>query len=308
VYKDEESGFIWRPRNYGRSFYGPITLREALARSVNNATVHLFRDVGVDFVMDYARRLGIRSPLNRDLSLALGSSGVTLLELTAGYAIYPNQGRRVVPRFIRRVTDRDGEVLLEDVLLGEPPAPVLKPIEDEEAELAAYPDGEILPTEQVISEAEAYLMCDLLKAVVTDPKGTGWRLRKLGRPLAGKTGTTNDQADAWFVGFSPDVATGVWVGHDESLVLGRGETGSRAAAPIWVDFMRTALSERPVRDFDVPEQIVFQRIDRSTGLLADAKSADVYFQPFLENTAPTQTSSTVSSDSGAFRALREEAF
>ena len=118
VYTDEESGFTWRPRNYGRAFYGPITLREALARSVNNATVHLFRDVGVDYVMHYARRLGIQSPLSRDLSLALGSSVVSLLELTSAYAVYPAAGRRVEPIYIRSVKNRNGEVLLRDAHLG----------------------------------------------------------------------------------------------------------------------------------------------------------------------------------------------
>jgi penicillin-binding protein 1A len=315
VYEDPVSGFVWRPQNYSRHFYGPMPMRSALVRSVNNATVHLFRDVGVDYVIDFARRLGIQAPLQRDLSLALGSSSVTLLELTTAYAVFPNHGRRVTPRFITRVTDRDGEVLLEDVPLGTPPPPVLKPLdgtaEGEETETeteTVYPDGEILPTEQIISEDAAYLMCDLLMAVVKDPRGTGWRLRRLGRPVGGKTGTTNDQADAWFMGFSPTITTGVWVGHDESRVLGWGETGSRAAAPIWVDYMEVALAGRPIRDFEVPKHIVFQRIDRATGLLAGADSADAYFQPFLEGSEPTKSSATVSSATDTRRALRDDAF
>ncbi|MCZ6464337.1 MAG: PBP1A family penicillin-binding protein [Proteobacteria bacterium] len=310
VYEDPISGFVWRPQNYSRHFFGPLPMRTALVRSINNATVHLFRDVGVDFVIDYARRLGIEAPLNRDLSLALGSSDVTLLELTTAYSVFTSKGRRVVPRFINRVTDMEGNVLLEDVPIGKLPAPVLKPLraESDEGLEVTYPDGEILPTDQIISEAAAYLMCDLLKGVVKDPRGTGWRLRQLGRPVAGKTGTTNDQFDAWFVGFSPEIATGVWVGHDESRVLGRGETGSRAAAPIWVQYMATALADRPVRDFEVPDKIVFQRIDRETGLLADAGSQDAYFQPFLENTQPTETTSTAVSATDTQRALREDSF
>ncbi len=125
VINDPELG-SWKPRNYGRRFYGPMPMRRALAKSVNNATVHLFRDVGVDYVIDYARRLGIQSPLSRDLTLALGSSDVSLLELTSSYAVFPNGGRRVVPRFITKVTNRDGEIILEDVPLGTPPAPVLR--------------------------------------------------------------------------------------------------------------------------------------------------------------------------------------
>jgi len=311
VYEDPNSGFVWRPQNYSRHFYGPLPLRTALVRSVNNATVHLFRDLGVDYVIDYARRLGIQAPLARDLSLALGSSSLTLLELTRAYAVFPNEGRRVLPRFIRRVTDRDGRVLLEEEPLGEPPVPGdgalaggPAPEEGEEA----WPEEERLPGDRVVSEGSAYLMCDLLMAVVKDPRGTGWRLRKLGRPLGGKTGTTNDQADAWFMGFSPGVVTGVWVGHDESRLLGWGETGSRAAAPVWVDYMKVALADRPIRDFEVPDEIVFQRIDRETGLLADADTEDAYFQPFIEGTAPTETSANVSSASDTRRALRADSF
>ncbi len=307
VYTDPISGFVWAPRNYGRHFYGPIPLRNALKKSVNNATVHLFRDVGVDFVIDYARRFGIRSPLSRDLSLALGSSSVTLLELTTAYAVFPNRGRRVVPRFITRVTEHSGQVLLEDVPLGEPPPPVLRPLSGAGQDMPAYPDAEIMPSDEVISEAAAYLMCDLLKAVVQE--GTGRGLRSLRRPLAGKTGTTNEQGDAWFMGFSPEITTGVWVGHDDNQVLGFGETGAGAALPIWRGFMRVALASVPVRDFDVPRhQIVFERIDRNTGLIADAGSADAYFQPFIEGTAPSRSVSERDSDSDAQRALRDDIF
>jgi penicillin-binding protein 1A len=327
VYEDPVSGFVWRPQNYGRHFYGPMPMRTALVRSINNATVHLFRDVGVDYVIDYARRLGIQSPLSRDLSLALGSSSVGLVELTSAYAIFPNRGRRVIPRFITRVTDRKGKVLLEDVPLGRPPAPLLRPLdfpgepgeasEDDPAAIEGepplgigdgYPDAEIAPTNQIISEAAAYLMCDLLQGVVTDPRGTGWRLRRLGRPLGGKTGTTNDQKDAWFVGFSPDIVTGVWVGHDDSTALGWGETGSRAAAPIWVEYMEAALKDRPILNFQEPEHIVTVRIDRINGLLADQASTDAYFQPFLEGTEPTESSMTRKSAGDTRRTIREDFF
>ena len=159
VFTDPVSGFVWAPQNYSQNFYGPMPMRNALKKSINNATVHLFRDVGVDYVIDYARRLGIQSPLSRDLSLALGSSSVTLLELTTAYAVFPNHGRRVVPRFITRVTASDGQVLLEDVPLGTPPPPVLRPrIAQESEQSQGYPDSELAPTDQVIPEAAAYLM------------------------------------------------------------------------------------------------------------------------------------------------------
>jgi penicillin-binding protein 1A len=308
VYTDEASGFVWRPRNYGRSFYGPITLREALARSVNNATVHLFRDVGVDFVIDYAQRIGIQSPLSRDLSLALGSSGVSLLELTRAYGVFPNQGRRLDPIFVRRVLDRDGHVLLENLTLADATASDAAPAVAPDAVSAPPPHAGPAAAEQLIPAEQAYLMVDLLRAVVVDPDGTGWRLRDLQRPVAGKTGTTNDQGDAWFMGFSPDVVTGVWVGHDESHFLGWGETGSRAAAPIWVDYMAAALAERPVRDFPVPDEIVFARIDRKTGLLADATSEDTVFQAFLAGTVPSETSRSALTESEGRRLLRMDAF
>jgi penicillin-binding protein 1A len=325
VYTDETSGFVWRPRNYGRSFYGPITMREALVRSVNNATVHLFRDVGVDYVLEYVRHLGIKSPLNRDLSLALGSSDVSLLEITRAYAVFPAGGRRVTPIYIRRVTAPDGEVLLENVALGEAPggeesngngladvaaAEAGAEPTEVEIELAAgevESEDEIDP-DQLLPPEEAYLTTALLRAVVTDPKGTGWRLRQLKRPVAGKTGTTNDQGDAWFMGFSPDVMTGVWVGHDESQFLGWGETGSRAAAPIWVDYMRISLAQRPVRDFAVPEPIVFARIDRKTGLLASDTSTDTVFQAFLSGSEPTESETTARTTSEGRRLLRLDAF
>ena len=315
VYTDPVSGFVWRPQNYGRKFYGRLPLRSALARSVNNATVHLFRDVGVGFVIDYAKRLGIRSPLARDLSLALGSSGVSLLELTTAYAVFPNAGRKVVPRFITRVTDANGQVLFEDVTLdtGETASDRFEQADPDADEVEFAPLEETLAEEtpdpnQVISEENAFLVADLLQAVVFDPGGTGWRLRQLNRPVAGKTGTTNDQADAWFMGFSPEIATGVWVGHDETRLLGRGETGSRAAAPIWVAFMKEALRDRPRRDFPAPAGIVFQRIDRETGLLAGPESRHAYFQPFLAGTEPVESSDRASSVSDAARALRAESF
>jgi penicillin-binding protein 1A len=322
VYADEESGFVWRPRNYKGTFYGPITLREALVRSVNNATVHLFRDIGVDYVIDYARRLGIESPLNRDLSLALGSSDLSLLELTRAYAVYPRGGRRSQPVFIRKVTDRNGEVLMENSKLGEAGEVAAENAAEAAIDVASAPGEAETATElgdttdleveidpdQIISPELAYLTTALLRAVVVDLHGTGWRLKDLRRPVAGKTGTTNDQADAWFMGFSPEVVTGVWVGHDESRFLGYGETGSRAAAPIFVDFMAAALRDRPVRDFRVPDPIVFARVDRRTGLLADVGSKNVVFEAFLPGTEPTEHAEAARTSAEGRRMLRLDDF
>lgn len=339
VYTDPVSGFIWAPRNYGRHFFGPMPMRNALKKSINNATVHLFRDLGVDFVIDYARRFGIQSPLSRDLSLALGSSSMTLLEITTAYGVFPNRGHRVTPIFVDRVTGPHGQTLLENLPLGPTPPPLddlpglaslnVEPaqmeVEETREEITPqagwveedpeYPEirlgdvEEIEPVadDRVITEAAAYLMSDLMKAVVQE--GTGRKLRRLGRPLAGKTGTTNDQGDAWFVGFSPEFTTGVWVGHDDNRVLGFGETGAGAALPIWSDFMEVALEGLPMRDFEVPaEQIVFRRIDRETGLLADANTRNAYFQPFMEGSEPQKSVSQRESDSDARQALLEDVF
>ncbi len=313
VYEDPDSGFVWRPENYGRRFLGKITLREALARSINNATIHLVRDVGIRHVLDYVRRLGIESPMERNLSIALGANSVNLLEITRAYAVFPAGGRAVVPHFIRRVTDRDGNVLLENIALGS--ANPFRFPNDTKRTDARGPDlagevfGDLIADEKrVVSPAHAYLATDLLRAVVEDPRGTGRKAQALRKPVGGKTGTTNEGGDAWFIGFSPDVATGVWVGYDEKRVLGLGETGGRAALPIWTQFMADALAHRSARDFPVPEGVVFARIDRTSGLLADATSRGTYFQAFLEGTEPTETADQAMAASESDRLLRLDSF
>ena len=304
VYEDKASGFVWKPENYGHRFYGPLTMIEALARSVNNAAIQLLREVGVDPVMAFAKRIGIQSPLERNLGIALGQNPVTLLEMTRAYAVFASGGYLVQPRLITRVLDRQGRVLLENVPLGglrsqaeaaqrtgTDPQPSAKNPAGKPAEPASGKGSEAAPglaEGQVIPATEAYLDASLLRDVVQLPHGTGRRARTLRAPLGGKTGTTNDQGDAWFVGFSPDVTTGVWVGFDEKNVLGRGETGGRAALPIWIDFMRAALAGRRQHDFEAPPGIVFARIDAKTGLLASPDTKTPLFQPFLEGTAPTE--------------------
>ena len=152
--------------------------------------------------------------------------------------------------------------------------------------------------------SEAYLAASLLRAVVEHPRGTGRLALRLGRPLGGKTGTTNDNTDAWFVGFSPEIATGVWVGIDEKQVLGRRETGGQAAAPIWVDFMGAALADRPVRDFEIPDDIVFARVDARTGKLASRSSESTLFQAFIAGTEPTERADPVTGGSDPGGRLR----
>ncbi len=251
---------VWKPRNYKGRFFGPTILRTALAKSRNVITVKILRKIGIEYAVAYARRLGITSPLSPDLSLALGSSGLSLLELTRAYCTFANGGTLISPIFVERVEDRTGMVIEENQPFGE----------------------------QAIAPETAYVMTDLLKAVVQE--GTGWRIKALKRPAAGKTGTTNDLRDAWFLGYTPQLVTGVWVGYDDHRPMGKGETGSRAASPIWLYFMAEALKGSPARDFDIPPGVVFAKIDARTGLLASPYSKKTVFQAFKQGTEPKEYS------------------
>ena len=298
----------FRPENYSRKFLGALTLAEALARSVNNAAVHLLEEVGIGAVIDTARALGIRSELEPALGLALGASPVTLLELTRAYAVLGAGGRQVEPRIVRRVPDREGQVLLENVPLDEhagkseaPPAPEdANPEPDPVLVSAAAPT---LPEGQALPATQAYLATSLLRAPIEHAAGTGHAVAALGRPLAGKTGTTNDHTDAWFVGYSPEIATGVWVGFDQNKLLGKGETGGRAALPIWLEFMRSALASLPARDFEAPAGIVFARIDGRTGALATPASESTLFQAFVEGSEPKEAADATASADDSRREL-----
>jgi penicillin-binding protein 1A len=258
VFEDTENEFTWKPRNYEEKFHGPTLFRTALAMSRNVVTVKILKDIGIDYAIEYAQKLGIQSKLSRDLSLALGSSGISLLELVRAYAIFNNQGYRVKPCFTTKILDRDGNILEEN-----------------------QPESE-----KVIEKSTAYIITNLLQGVVQH--GTGRRVKALDRPVAGKTGTTNDLHDAWFVGYTPGCVTGTWVGFDEEKPLGLDETGSRAASPIWLEFMQAILKDKPVRVFQVPDGVVFAKIDVETGLLAVPESKETLFECFKEGTVPTE--------------------
>ena len=258
VFKDEVNDFTWKPKNYGKKFYGPTLLREALAKSRNVVTIKILQEIGIDNCIDYARKLGIQSELARDLSIALGSSGVSLLELVNAFAVFANQGYLVEPAFITKIEDRFGNIL-----------------------------EEMNPTRQrAIEKSTAYIVTSMLESVVK--AGTGKRVKALNRPVAGKTGTTNDLQDAWFVGYTPRFISGVWVGNDNGRTLGKGETGSRTASPIWLGFMDNILKDKPVRMFQVPEGVVFAKIDAKTGLLPIPESPKTLFECFKEGTVPTE--------------------
>ena len=258
VFYNPEEDFTWKPRNYKKKFYGPTLLRVAIEKSRNVVTIKILQDIGIDYIIEYARKIGISSHLSRNLSIALGSSGISLLECIQAYSVFCNSGYLVQPVFITKIIDRNGNIV-------------------EEAKPAR---------KKVIEKNTAYIMTSLLEGVVKH--GTGHRARALKRPVAGKTGTTNNLFDAWFVGYTPGYITGVWVGFDDEKSLGKGETGSRAASPIWTGFMKTILSDKPVRIFSVPEDIVFSKIDAKTGLLPIPETEKTIFECFKEGTAPTK--------------------
>jgi penicillin-binding protein 1A len=222
---------VWKPENYDRKFRGPTTLQQALEDSVNVVTVKLQERVGLNRTIQVARRLGVGSPLDLNLSLALGTSDLTLLELTSAYGVLANQGVWMPPTAIRYVTDAQGKLLDEHV-----------------------PEGR-----EALSPEMAYVVTHMLRGVVE--RGTGQGAKVLGRPIAAKTGTTNDYSNAWFIGFTPHMATGVWIGYDRPRSLGREETGGRTAVPIWAAYMARVLGDSAREDFPVPERVSLVPID-----------------------------------------------
>ncbi|HLE42070.1 MAG TPA: PBP1A family penicillin-binding protein [Nitrospirota bacterium] len=246
----------WSPENFTRTYQGAVTLRKALAQSLNIPTVRLLEKVGVDEAILYARKIGIKSPLAPYLSLALGSSDMTLLELTSAYGVFANHGVRLEPTAILMITDSTGRVLYSN---------------------DAVPH-------QAIKPDTAYLITNLLRGVIE--RGTAWKARELGRPAAGKTGTTNDYHDAWFIGYTPGITAGVWVGYDDHRSIGPRETGARAALPIWLDFMKKAHRDTEPEDFTVPDGIIFKQIDPRTGLLSTENCAQSIRDAFLPGTEP----------------------
>jgi penicillin-binding protein 1A len=250
---------LWMPRNYEERYYGPTSLRYALARSLNTVTVRMVEAMGISDVIASLPRFGLQGPFPRNLSIALGSAEVTPLEMVRAYGVFATLGKRFEPIFVTSVNDPEG-----------------RPIQF---------SGTRPRFERVMKPGTAYLVTNMMETVVRH--GTGRRAADLGRPVAAKTGTTNDTRDAWFIGFTPDLLAGVWIGFDSERSLGQRETGGHAAAPIWTDFMKKALADRPVVDFSVPQGITFTQVDRATGLRAVAgREADL--EVFVKGSEPTQ--------------------
>ncbi|MBF0202774.1 MAG: PBP1A family penicillin-binding protein [Desulfamplus sp.] len=253
------SNKIWKPQNYKEAFYGPTRLREALVKSRNVVTVKIVQDIGVDYVIEYARKLGITSPIEKNLSIALGSCGLPLVELVKAYTVFSNLGYLVEPVFITKIVGRDNQIVEE-----------------------AYSKKE-----KVIDMSTAYIMTNMMESVVQS--GTATKAKELGRPAAGKTGTTNDIHDALFVGYTPRYTTGVWVGFDKDKSLGSGESGAKSALPIWLEYMKGALEGKSVMSFNVPEGVVFHNVNPATGFLSDGEYGEVISECFKEDTLPTRS-------------------
>jgi penicillin-binding protein 1A len=266
---------LWKPQNYEKEFFGPVRVRTALAHSVNTVAIKVLSQVGLPDARAAATRFGLTLPPIEQLNLgmALGAIEVTPLELAGAYAAFPAGGMRGVPTLIRAIGP--------DKVEAKPPEPAIKP-------------------------EVAYIMVSILRSVIDE--GTAHAAAgKLRRPAAGKTGTTNDQKDAWFVGFTPDLLAAVWVGFDDGKLLGRGEAGAKTALPIWLDFMTKALVGHPTKEFVPPPGVVIQRIDKTTGLLpAPGQETNTIDEVFLPDTVPTEQAPVAGEESSADKLLLDQ--
>lgn len=309
----------WKPKNYDNEFKGLITFRTSLQESRNVSTINLLQKISIDYVLDFAKRLQIKAPITPDMSISLGSFGINLFEMTKAYAIFPGKGKMILEKKVFSITDRFGKNRTElveiinkhqtaqdlAVSLTPTPTPTIEPVtisseekkeeEKKPAEVAATPEP--TPTaekiidyvsglkgNQVYDERLSFIMCNLLKGVIL--AGTGQDAKDLGPYYGGKTGTTSSYVDAWFVGFSQQVAAGVWVGFDNNTTLGYGETGSAAALPIWKSIMEKVSKKYPPTDFLVPRGVSVYPVNVKTGRLASVNTSDVIQDFFVTGTQP----------------------
>jgi len=308
VFNDAGLEQQWRPENYSGKFFGPTRLREALTHSRNLVSIRILRDIGINYTRKFASSFGFDpATLPRNLSLALGSGSTNTYQMAAAYSTFANGGYKIEPYFIDRIESYEGDILFQanpaiacspcQPLVGSKPVPVNTSSEESipeptidalnstfqrQNEKALTP---IIEAEQIISPPINFLINSLLRNVVKH--GTGRRALSLGRSdLAGKTGTTNEQRDAWFSGYSPSMVAIAWLGFDNSQPLGNRETGGKAALPMWIDFMREALKDSPQKPFSQPDGIVSILIDPLTGLRSDASNPNAIFEYFREQNTP----------------------
>lgn len=294
VFADNALEDTWRPENYSGKFYGPTRLRVALTKSRNLVSIRLLKGIGIEFARNHATGFGFKSEnLPNNLSLALGSGAVTPLQLATGFAVFANGGYRVNPYYIVSIESTNGEVLYEAnpaVVCPEPcqtqnseETDLEQPTIDYEKDM----DNEKPVASRVLPARNAYQIVSMMQDVIR--AGTGRKAMQLGRAdLAGKTGTTNDQRDAWFSGYNADIVTTVWIGFDNHQPLGSRETGAKAALPIWIDYMRTALNGKPERRQKQPKGMVTVRIDPQTGQLTGADNPLAIFETFRAEYVPAR--------------------
>ncbi len=297
VFEDAALESTWRPQNNSGKFYGPTRLREALYRSQNLVSIRILNQVGPHTAIRFMQAFGFpRNKLNADLSLALGASAITSMELATGYTVLANGGYSVQPYLISHIEDDKGNLLYEAAPVTVCPECIEE--ESREDDLLFLPGESMQPANiapRVLDERIQFLMVSMLKDVVN--RGTGRRALALNRDdLAGKTGTTNDQKDAWFAGFNPDLVTTVWVGFDQNRTLGRWAFGANTALPIWVDYMSHALKNVPEHPFEQPAGVISVRIDPVTGLLATPGQGNAIFEFFREENVPTEAAQPIGSN------------
>ena len=280
----------WRPANYTKKFYGPSTMRLGIEKSRNLMTVRLAQTVGMDKVSEYAERFGITENLPEQLSMALGAGETTLLDLTSAYAMLVNGGKKIAPTFIDRIQDRNGHVVYRH---DQRPCAGCEAVAWTGQTVPDIPDERALLTDP----ASAYQMVSMLEGTVQ--RGTGRRVRTVGKPLGGKTGTTNDALDAWFIGFSPDLAVGVFTGFDEPRSLGPREQGASVASPIFRDFMAGALEGQPPIPFRIPPGIHMVRVNATTGLPVSGRENGVILEAFKPGTVPSENTTVLGAEGGA---------
>ncbi|HZL30169.1 MAG TPA: penicillin-binding protein 1A [Pseudolabrys sp.] len=283
---------VWKPENYEGNFFGPSTLRFGIEHSRNVMTVRLAQDVGMPLIAEYAKRFGVYDSLPPYLSFALGAGETTLLRMVTAYAMLDNGGRRVKPTLIDRIQDRYGHTVYrhdERECIG-----------CDAKKWADQPEPSLIDRrEQVIDPMTAYQITSMMEGVVLRGTAAGAGFQKeVGKPVAGKTGTTNDEKDAWFIGFTPDVVVGVYIGYDKPRTLGRTATGGALAAPIVKNFMKVALADRPGVPFRVPPGIKLIRVDLKTGMRAGPDTQKPILEAFKPGTAPPDSYSVVGFDSG----------
>jgi len=292
----EENELNWKPKNYDGKYLGPITFRHSLEQSRNITTIKLAEDVGVRKIMNIFSRFGLEIVTEENLSIALGSFGVNLLDLVSAYAIFPNAGRLVEPVSILSITDKNGTVFQIDEKKKEKrllEKGIIRPVSSADTSSTgvdtptSFDFTQGLKGRQVYDQRLAYVMTGLLKGVIQN--GTGRPAKYMSNNIAGKTGTTSNYIDAWFLGYSTKLTTGVWVGFDNNKTMGRGETGTRSALPVWIEFMTQGLKKFRDSEFSQPSGIVNMYVHKDTGRQVNSNNPDAILESFVEGMEPGST-------------------